>query len=290
MRFAFISAEKALYPVSVLCSTLGVTASGYYAWRKRPKSSHAKRDEELKSKVRAIHEESGRRYGEPRISEALKTSGEATSRKRIARLMQEEKIAARQVKRFIATTNSNHDYKVPENLLNRDFTASRADQKWVGDITYLRTDEGWLFLAAILDCFSRRVVGYTLRETLETEGAAAALTQAITLRQPGRGLLFHSDRGVQYASDDYTTLLAAARATASMSRRGNCWDNAVAESFFSTLKFEIDAKLDGSETKSEVIRAVEAYMHFYNFERLHSTIGYTTPVKFEITARTGRAA
>lgn len=289
MKFAFISVEKALYPVSVLCSALGVTASGYYAWLKRPKSSHTKRDEDLKVKVRAIHEESGKRYGEPRISEALKADGEATSHKRVARLMKEEELVARKVKRFIATTNSNHDFKVPENILNRDFTASRADEKWVGDITYLRTSEGWLFLAAILDCFSRRVVGYAVRETLETQVASAALAQALTLRQPDRGLLFHSDRGVQYASDDYTAILVAAHARASMSRRGNCWDNAVSESFFSSLKFEIDAKLDGSETKSDVLKAVHDYMYFYNFERLHSTIGYTTPVKFEV-ARMDRAA
>ena len=177
MRFAFISAEKALYPVLALCGALGVTASGYYAWLKRPKSSHARRDEALKVKVRTIHEESGKRYGEPRVSEALKAAGESTSRKRVARLMKEERLVARNVKRFIATTNSNHDFKVPENLLNRDFTASRADEKWMGDITYLRTSEGWLFLAAILDCFSRRAVGFAVRETLETELASAALTQ-----------------------------------------------------------------------------------------------------------------
>lgn len=290
MRFAFISTEKALYSVRALCCALDVTTSGYYAWVRRPKSAHAKRDDALKVQVRAIHAESGKRYGEPRVFEALKTAGESTSHKRVARLMKEEKLVARKVKRFVATTNSNHDFKVPENVMNRDFTASRADTKWVGDITYLRTAEGWLFLAVILDCFSRRVVGYALRETLETEVASAALIQALTLRRPDRGLLFHSDRGVQYASDDYTGLLDAANATASMSRVGNCWDNAVSESFFSTLKFEIDAKLDGSETKTEVTNAVNAYMHFYNFDRLHSTIGYSTPVKFEVTARMGRAA
>ena len=290
MRFAFISTEKALYPVVALCCALGVTTSGYYAWLQRPKSSHAERDDALKVKVRAIHEESGKRYGEPRVFEALVTAGESTSHKRIARIMKEEQLVARKVKRFVATTNSNHDFKVPENLLNREFTASEPDKKWVGDITYLRTSEGWLFLAAILDCFSRRVVGYAVRETLETELASAALRQALTMRQPEGGLLFHSDRGVQYASDEYAELLVAAAATASMSRRGNCWDNAVSESFFSTLKFEIDAKLDGSETKAQVLNAVKDYMHFYNFNRLHSTIGYTTPVKFEVTARIGRAA
>lgn len=290
MRFAFISTEKALYPVVALCCALDVTTSGYYAWLQRPKSSHAKRDDVLKVKVRAIHEESGKRYGEPRIFEALKTGGESTSHKRVARIMKEEQLVARKVKRFIATTNSNHDFKVPENLLNREFTASEPDKKWVGDITYLRTSEGWLFLAVILDCFSRRVVGYSVRETLETELASAALRQALTMRQPERGLMFHSDRGVQYASDEYAELLVAAAATASMSRRGNCWDNAVSESFFSTLKFEIDANLDGSETKAQVVNAVKHYMHFYNFNRLHSTIGYTTPVKFEVTARIGRAA
>lgn len=290
MRFAFISTEKALYPVMALCSALGVTTGGYYAWLQRPKSAHASRDDALKVKVRAIHEESGRRYGEPRVFEALKAAGESTSHKRVARLMNEEQLVARKVKRFVATTNSNHDFKVPENLLNREFTASKPDAKWVGDITYLRTSEGWLFLAAILDCFSRRVVGYAVRETLETEVASAALTQALTLRHPGRGLMFHSDRGVQYASDEYTDLLSAAKATASMSRRGNCWDNAVSESFFSTLKFEINAKLDGTETKSQVTSAVKDFMHFYNFDRLHSTIGYTTPVKFEVAARMGRAA
>ena len=290
MRFAFVSAEKALYPVLTLCSALEVTTSGYYAWLRRPKSAHTTRDEALKVKVRVIHAESGKRYGEPRVFEALKTAGESTSHKRVARLMKEEQLVARKVKRFVATTNSDHDFKVPKNVLNRDFTASRPDEKWVGDITYLRTSEGWLFLAAILDCFSRRVVGYALRETLDTEVASAALKQALTLRRPGAGLLHHSDRGVQYASDEYADLLIAAKAVPSMSRRGNCWDNAVAESFFSTLKFELDAKLDGTETKSEVTSAVKTFMHFYNFERLHSTISYSTPVNFEITARMGRAA
>lgn len=290
MRFAFISTEKASYPVMALCCALEVTTAGYYAWLRRPKSAHANRDEALKVKVRAIHEDSGKRYGEPRVFEALKTAGEKTSHKRVARLMKEEKLVARKVKRFIATTNSNHDFKVPENLLNREFTASKPDAKWVGDITYLRTSEGWLFLAVILDCFSRRVVGYAVRETLETEVASAALTQALTLRDPGCGLLFHSDRGVQYASEVYTDLLSTAKATASMSRLGNCWDNAVSESFFSTLKFEIDAKLDGTETRSQVTNAVRDFIHFYNFDRLHSTIGYTTPVKFEVAARMGRAA
>lgn len=290
MRFAFISTEKALYPVTALCCALGVTPAGYYAWLRRPKSSHARRDDALKVKVRAIYEESGKRYGEPRVFEALKSAGENTSHKRVARLMKEEQLVARKVKRFVATTNSKHDFKVPENLLNREFTSSRADEKWVGDITYLRTIEGWLFLAVILDCFSRRVVGYAVRETLETEVASVALKQALALRQPEGEFLFHSDRGVQYASDDYAALLVAAKATASMSRLGNCWDNAVSESFFSSLKFEIDAKLDGTETKSQVVNAVNDYMYFYNFNRLHSTIGYTTPVNFEVTARIGRAA
>lgn len=290
MRFAFISAEKALYPVAVLCDALEVSTSGYYAWLARPASAHESRDEVLRVKVRAIYERSGKRYGEPRIFKELEADGESTSHKRVARLMTEEQIAARKSKKFIATTDSKHDFKVPENIMSRDFTSQEPNEKWVGDITYLRTIEGWLFLAVILDCFSRRVVGYAVRETLETEVASAALEQALTLRRPPPGLLFHSDRGVQYASDEYTDVLDAAKATASMSRKGNCWDNAVSESFFSTLKFEIDARLDGSESQSQVIDAVRSYLHFYNFDRLHSTIGYTTPVNFELTARMGRAA
>ena len=290
MRFAFISAEKALYPVAVLCDALEVSTSGYYASLTRPVSAHHRRDEVLRVKVRAIHEESGKRYGEPRVFEVLAAEGESTSHKRVARLMSEEQLVARKGKKFISTTDSKHDFKVPENVMSRDFTAQEPNAKWVGDITYLRTAEGWLFLAAILDCFSRRVVGYAVRETLETEVASAALAQALTLRGPPPGLLFHSDRGVQYASDEYTEALDAANAVASMSRKGNCWDNAVSESFFSTLKFEIDALLDGSESKAQVTRAVRDYIYFYNFKRLHSTIGYTTPVNFELTARMSRAA
>lgn len=290
MKFAFISTEKALYPVAALCDALEVSTSGYYASLRRPASAHATRDDALRVKVRAIHEESGKRYGEPRIFRALKAAGESTSHKRVARLMEEESIIARQVKKFVVTTDSKHDFKVPENLLNRDFTAQEPNEKWVGDITYLRTSEGWLFLAAILDCFSRAVVGYALRETLETEVASAALEQALTLRRPLQGLLFHSDRGVQYASAEYTEMLDGANAVASMSRKGNCWDNAVSESFFSTLKFEIEAALDGSESKAQVLNAVRDYIHFYNFTRLHSTIGYISPMSFEHNARMSRAA
>jgi transposase InsO family protein len=290
VRYAFISAEKASYPVAVLCSALEVSTSGYYASLNRPESGHAGRDAELRVKVRATFEKSGRRYGAPRILKALKAEGESTSQKRVARLMTEEQLAARKRKKFISTTNSEHDFKVPENLLARDFTAQEPNEKWVGDITYLRTSDGWLFLAAIIDCFSRLVVGYAVRETLETEVASAALEQALTLRRPPPGLLFHSDRGVQYASNEYTEVLEGVNATPSMSRKGNCWDNAVSESFFSSLKFEIAARLDGSESKEMITSAVRDFIHFYNFERLHSTIGYTTPADFERVARMKRAA
>lgn len=290
MRFAFISAEKAHFPVQVLCDVLEVSRSGFYAFEKRPPSAHAQRDEALRVKVRAIHLKSKRRYGGPRVFNALKQQGEATSHKRVARLMAEEKLVARKVRKFVATTDSKHSFEVPGNVLARDFTAKAPNEKWVGDITYLRTAEGWLYLAVILDCFSRAVVGWAVRETLESELATAALKQALALRRPSKGLVFHSDRGVQYASDDYVRVLKGAQATPSMSRKGNCWDNAVSESFFSSLKFELDAPLDGSASKVEVNEAVREYVLFYNYERLHSTIGYSAPISYEVTARMGLAA
>ena len=281
MRFAFVQAEKANFPVGLLCRTLQVTKSGFYAWRSRPESDHSKRDRRLKVKIRASHEASKHRYGSPRILEDLKEDGERVSKKRVARLMHEEGLVGRKKRRFVRTTDSKHNLPVSPNRLERDFTAQGPNQRWVGDISYLRTTEGWLFLAVLLDLFSRRVVGWSLHDSLETAVASRAFEMARDTRLPDVGLIHHSDRGVQYASGDYAKLLAGAGAIGSMSRKGDCWDNAVAESFFSSLKAELGELLEGGATSAQVRAAVIEYLAWYNSKRRHSSLGYLSPAEFE---------
>jgi putative transposase len=281
VRFAFIQAEKANYPIVVLCQALHVTKSGYYAWHDRPEPEHSRADRRLKVKIRASHQASKRRYGSPRIHEDLKADGEQVSRKRVARLMREDGLVGRKKKRFVRTTDSKHGLPIAPNRLRRDFTAQKPNQRWVGDISYLRTAEGWLFLAVLLDLFSRRVVGWSIHHSLETAVASRAFEMARDLRHPDIGLIHHTDRGVQYASGDYTKLLAGAGAIGSMSRKGDCWDNAVAESFFSSLKAELGELLEGGASPADVRAAVAEYLAWYNSERRHSSLGYQTPVEFE---------
>lgn len=284
MRFGFIQTEKATYPVRVLCRTLLVSASGFYAWCRRGLSQRVQEDAALKVEIRAAHAASGKTYGSPRVHEELKAAGQHVGRKRVARLMQEEGLEGQRKRRFRVTTDSRHSYPVAPNALNRDFTVSAPNKVWVTDITYIWTREGWIYLAAILDLFSRRVVGWSADSYIDRTLALDALGMALRTRHPEPGLIHHSDRGIQYASGDYQKLLSEHGITCSMSRKGDCWDNAVAESFFSTLKAELVYRNDyvsRSQARASIFDYIEA---FYNGRRRHSTLGYVSPVEHESAA------
>ena len=288
MRFGFIQTEKAMYPVRVLCRTLLVSASGFYAWCRRGLSRRAQEDAALKVEIGAAHAASGKRYGSPRIHADLKADDQRVGRKRVARLMREEGIEGQRKRRFRVTTDSRHSHPVAANQLNRNFTASAPNKIWVTDITYIWTREGWLYLAAILDLFSRRVVGWSLDSLLDRTLALDALGMALRTRCPEPGLLHHSDRGVQYASADYQSRLRERGIVCSMSRKGDCWDNAVAESFFSTLKAELVQRNDyvsRSQARASIFEYIEA---FYNGRRRHSALGYVSPVAHESAAAQAR--
>lgn len=287
-RFEFIRAEKAAFSVERLCEALQVSRSGYYAWAERSPSPRARSDEQLGTEIRAIHREHKDRYGSPRIHSELTEQGHRISRKRVARLMRENGLKARPRRRFRRTTDSRHKHPVAPNLLARNFTVGARDQAWVGDITYIWTMEGWAYLAVLIDLYSRRVVGWALRKSLDRELAVAALERAIRLRAPERGLIHHTDRGCQYASAEYREILHQHGFACSMSGAGDCWDNAVAESFFATLKKEL---VHGCAfaTRTEAYDAISDYIeNYYNPKRRHSTNGHISPSRFE-SIDTGRA-
>jgi transposase InsO family protein len=281
-EFEFIDAEKAQYPIGLLCKALDVSRPGYYAHVRRPASKHAERDVALGVKVAAIHAQSAKTYGSPRVHDELREEGEHVSRKRVARLMREQDLRGKRRKPYCVTTQSEHEDPIAPNVLGRDFSASAPNQKWVGDITYIRTREGWLYLAVLIDLFSRRVVGWAMSHSLATELPLRALRMAIQMRRPPRGLIHHTDRGCQYASSEYRAVLERHGIVASMSRKGNCWDNAVAESFFATLKTELVRDVDFL-THAHARREVFAYIEgFYNRRRRHSSLGYANPNKVEM--------
>jgi transposase InsO family protein len=263
-----------------LCRALDVASSGFYAWCRRPESPHAQRDRRLRVLVRASFDESKHRYGSPRIHEDLLEQHIRVSRKRVIRLMQEDGLKARPRKRFTCTTMSDHDHPVAANLLDRQFTAEAQNQRWVGDTTeFVIGESGKLYLAAILDLFSRFVVGWAVSAVNDRHLTIKALDMAWKRRGPARGLLHHSDQGSTYASDDYQAMLAAHGITCSMSGRGDCYDNAVMESFFSTVKSELaDRFASCGEAKAELFDFIEV---FYNQRRRHSTLGQISPAVFE---------
>lgn len=286
MKFAFIQAEKASQTpagtVSQLCRSLMVSRSGFYAWCSRPESARAKADGVLAVKVAEAHQRGWGKYGSPRVHRELKKQEIAVSRKRVIRLMQEQGLVGRPKKKFVVTTDSNHALDVAPNVLDRDFTASAPNQKWAGDITYLKTPEGWLYLAIVIDLFSRFIVGWAVSPKIDRHLVLAALDMAQKRREQVAGALFHSDQGSQYASEDYRTALVEGGFTCSMSRRGNCLDNAVSESWFSTLKAELGERFaDHATAQHELFRYIEV---FYNQQRSHSTLGYVSPAEFERNA------
>ena len=290
MKFAFIAVEKARFPIRVLCTTLGVSRAGFYAWQARAPSAHAQTDERLGLEIAAIHGESRQRYGSPRVHAELVDRGQRTSRKRVARLMRHRGLAGRRRRRFRTTTDSRHAFPVAPNILARQFAQEAPDVAWVTDITYIPTGEGWLYLAVILDLCSRFVVGWAMSERITRDLTVDALGMALVRRRPPPGLLHHSDRGSQYASGDYQQVLAAAGIVSSMSRRGNCWDNAVAESFFATVKVELvhDATwATRAAARAELFEYIEV---FYNGQRRHSSLGYLSPRAFERQRVERRAA
>lgn len=281
MKFALIDVEKTKFPVAFMCRELEVSASGYYAWCGRGPSQHAKDDEELAAAIVEFHAASRKTYGSPRIHEDLKDAGHKVSRKRVVRLMQEQGVAARRKKRFRRTTDSTHSFPVAENLLEREFYVDEPNRIWVTDITYVWTREGWLYLAAIVDLYSRAVVGWAMSETIDRNLCLNALTMAVVARRPKPGLVHHSDRGSQYASGDYRRALDDNKMICSMSRKGDCWDNAVAESFWSTIKAELIHGVD-FPTRAAAQQAIFEYIEvFYNRRRRHSTIDYRTPAQQE---------
>ena len=281
MRFAFIEAQKACIPVAPMCGVLGVSRAGFYAWRSRPAPARAREDQRLGVEIASIHSESHKRYGSPRVLAELRCRGTRTGRKRVARLMRQQNLRARRKRRFRTTTDSKHDLPVASNVLARKFEMTAPNRAWVTDITYVWTSEGWLYLVVILDLFSRRVVGWSMSERITRQLALDALGMALSRRQPPRGMIHHSDRGSQYASRDYRRMLAANGIVCSMSRRGDCWDNAVAESFFSTLKLELVYE-NQWVTRSQARTAMFEYLEvFYNQQRRHSSLGYLSPVAYE---------
>jgi putative transposase len=265
-----------------MCKVLNLSRSGYYAWFKCKASPRTQENEILSQQIQQIYQASRETYGSPRIHASLVAKGFQVGRQRVVRLMAKLGICVRPKRKFKFTTDSGHDLPIAENVLDRDFTTSEPDRSWVADLTYVWTTEGWLYLAVIIDLFSRRVVGWSVAEHMRTELVLTALDSALGQRIPAQtGLVFHSDRGSQYASGDYQAALQKAGITCSMSRRANCWDNAVAESFFGTLKTElIHPRIFCSRAiaRTTIVEWIEV---FYNRQRMHSTIGYLSPVQFE---------
>jgi len=282
VKYQFIAAHREEFEITVMCRVLAVSRSGYYAWRNRPTSARKMADQELSQHIKQIHDHSRQTYGSPRIQAELAENGVNCGCKRVARLMRQEELFAKQSRKFkVTTTDSAHPYPVAPNLLAQDFTASRPNEKWLTDITYIPTAEGWLYLAVVLDLYSRRIVGWTMSDSLERHLVIAALQMAVKMRQPPPGLLHHSDRGSQYASDDYQALLTQHQMRCSMSRTGNCYDNAPTESFFGTLKTELVHHCQyqtKAEAKTDIFEYIEV---FYNRFRRHSALGYQSPVNFE---------
>jgi hypothetical protein len=283
VRYRHIKQQLGQYPLALMCRALKVSIQGYHQWHVRSprRDERGQKERELKDRVRMAHAKGRRTYGRVRVTRELRSDGVTIGEKRVGRLMREEGLRAKAAKKFKATTNSKHSQPVAANTLDRDFAATAPNQKWVGDITYIWTEEGWLYLAVVIDLFSRKVVGWSIQSRMTAELVCSALQMAIRSRGKTAGTLCHFDRGSQYASDLFQALLRHNGFTCSMSRKGNCWDNAVAESFFHSLKVEA---IYGEmfRTRDEARRAVFDWIEcFYNTNRRHSALGYLSPLDFE---------
>jgi transposase InsO family protein len=282
VKYAFIQKHLNDFPVDVSCCVLEVSRSGYYTWMKRPPSKRDGRRAELAVKIKAAFAENRAVYGSPRVFEVLQKQGERVCENTVARIMREQELRVKSKKKFVpATTDSRHDRPIAANVLDRQFTAELPDQKWAVDITYIPTGVGWLYLAGVMDLCSRRIVGWSMADHLRTELVSDALSMALARRNPREGLLHHSDRGVQYASDDYRQLLQVHGMIPSMSGCGDCWDNAAMESFWATLKTELvnhEEYATHDAARASIFEYIEV---FYNRKRLHSSLGYVSPEAFE---------
>lgn len=282
MRFQFILDHRQSYPIQLMCRVLKVSRSGYYAWRKRKPSARQMANDFLLALIRLHHRKSRGTYGSRRIHAALQRDGIRCGHNRVARLMRLHQLQARRKRSYKGTTQSDHRFPVVANVLNQEFYAEKPNQIWLGDITYIATAEGWLYLAVLLDLYSRKIVGWSMQPFLKRQLVLDALQTALKDRRPRPGFLHHSDQGSQYASDDYQALLATHDATVSMSRRGNCLDNAPVESFFATLKTECvrDAVYSTrARARADLFEYIEV---FYNRQRLHSQLGYRSPAEYEL--------
>jgi putative transposase len=285
MRFKFIAQHHEQFPVRLMCRVLCVARAGYYAWRRRPIAPRKLRRALLVESIRQVHGQSRRLYGSPRVHRQLCAQGMSCCENTVARLMKQQQIRSRIKRRFrMRTTDSNHRHPIAPNTLNRAFARRRLDQAWAADITYIPTGQGWLFLCAVIDLCSRRIVGWSLADHLRAAAAMEALKMALTQRHPTRGLLHHSDRGVQYACREYRRLLEQHGLQSSMSRSGNCYDNAVMESFFKTLKAEL-VHHEHYATHEQARQSLYEYIEiFYNRQRLHSALDYQSPCGYEQSA------
>lgn len=280
MRYQFIAEQRGRDPLALLCRVMRVAPSGYYAWRRREPSKRQLANEELVQHIRAVHQTSRATYGSPRVHAELRDQGQTCGRNRVARLMRKHALGAKQPKRSTVTTHSQHTSPIAPNVLDRQFEAQAANRKWLADITYIDTLQGWLYLAVILDVFSRRIVGWAMADHVLSNLVEDALRMALLHRQPTDSLLHHSDRGSQYASHSYQKLLQDAHIQVSMSRRGDCYDNAMMESFFGTLKTECVTERYASRAaaRGSLFDYIEIW---YNRQRRHSALGYLSPVRFE---------
>lgn len=281
MKYRFIEMQRRFHSVEMMAGVLGVSRGGYYAWRRRKSSRRTAANTVLAKRIRKVQRKARWRYGSPRVTAELRRQGFAANEKRVARIMRALELGRRRRKKFRVTTKSAHRHEPAPNLLERDFTAAGPNRVWVSDLSYVATAEGWLYLCVILDLYSRRVVGWSMSTSLATDMVVRAFLMAVLGRTPPVGLIFHSDRGVQYASAQFRSQLRSHRMQQSMSRKGDCWDNACAESFFSTLKEELIGDTV-FRSRNEAKRAIFEYIEvFYNRKRLHSYIGDVPPVEFE---------